>query len=51
MSRDTNKGVMMRFKLITANLLEVVGLLVEPRTAIEKPKGSLDEYLSNSKLP
>ena len=42
MSRETNEGFMMRFKAITANLLIVVGLLVEPTTTIVKPKVSLE---------
>ena len=42
MSRDINKGVMMHCKTITANLLTVVRLLVEPSKAIEKEKGSLE---------
>ena len=42
MSRVRNKGVMMHCKEVTANLLTVVGLLVEPSTAIVKPKGYLE---------
>ena len=46
MVRETNKGVMMRCKTITANLLTIVRLLVEPITPLEKPKASLEESLS-----
>ena len=45
MSRETNKGVMMLCKAITANFLTVVGLIVENRTVIAKPKGYLEAYL------
>ena len=51
MSRVTNKGVMMRCKAVTANLLTVVGLPVEPSTAIAKPKGYLDASLSIRQPP
>ena len=51
MSRVMNEGVMMRFKAVTANLLTVVGLIVEPSTAIEKPKGSLGVSLSIRQPP
>ena len=47
-SRETNEGVMIRCKEITDNLLTVVGLIVEPRKAIEKPKSSIGEYISIS---
>ena len=46
MVRETNKGVMMRCKTITAKLLTVVRLLVEPITPLAKPKASLEESLS-----
>ena len=46
MSRVVNKGVVMHFKASTANLLTVVGLLVEPITSVAKPKGYLEAYLS-----
>ena len=51
MSRETIEGVMMRCKTITANLLVIVGLLVEPITSIENPKGSLKEYLPIKQPP
>ena len=46
MSRETNEGVMMHFKYGTANLLALIGLSVEPSTAIAKPKGYIEEYIS-----
>ena len=42
MSRDMNKGFVILCKTITANLLEILGLLVEPSTYISKPKGYLE---------
>ena len=51
MSRETHKVVMMRSKIITANLLKIVGLLVEHITSIAKPKASLERYLSLKKTP
>ena len=42
MSREMNEGVVMCCKEIMANLLIVVGILVEPTTTIAKPKGSLE---------
>ena len=33
-SREINEGVVMGCKKITANLLKIVGLLVEPSTSI-----------------
>ena len=42
MSRETNEGVVMRCKTITANLLIIVGLLVEPITYLAKLKASLE---------
>ena len=45
MSRETNKGVMMSSKAITANLLAVVGLIVELGTCIEKPNVSPEVYI------
>ena len=42
MSRLIDERVMMCFKAVTVNLLTVLGLLVEPITAIVKPKGSLE---------
>ena len=52
MSKVTNEGVMMRCKVVTANLLTVVGLLVEPSIAIAKPKGSIDAsiYISQTTI-
>ena len=49
MSRETNKIFMMRCKIITANLLKIVRLLVEPITYLTKPNTSFEEYLSISK--
>ena len=45
MSTVMNKGVNMSYKYVTEKLFTVVGLLVEPITAIGK-KGSLQEYIS-----
>ena len=47
----TNKGVVMHCKAVTDNLLTVLCLLVEPSTAITKPKGSIEAYLSISQHP
>ena len=46
MSTVMNEGVRMRYKVVTANLLKVVGLLVEPSTVISKPVSSLKAYIS-----
>ena len=46
MSRETNEGVMMRFKTITANLSTILHLLVEPITSLEKQKAYLEESIS-----
>ena len=46
MSTFMNEGVKIRCKAITANFFTVVGLLVEPSTAIEK-NGYLDESPSS----
>ena len=51
MSRGKNKGVIMHCKTIMANLLTLVGLIVETSTEIEKPKGSLEESLSIRQPP
>ena len=51
MSRETNEGVMMRCKIISAKLLTIVGLLVEPRTSLAKPKASLEASLSIRQAP
>ena len=51
MSRETNKGVVMRFKTITMNLSTIVHLIVEPITFLAKPKASLEEYISIRQLP
>ena len=51
MSRETNEGVMMHCKSITANLLTIVGLLVENITSLAKPKASLEASLSIRKPP
>ena len=45
-SRVMNVGVMILCKSVTANLLTVVGLLVDLSTSIVKPKVSLESYLS-----
>ena len=45
LSTVMNKGVKMRYKAVTANLLTVVGLLVEPSKAIKK-MSSLEASLS-----
>ena len=37
---------MKRCKNFTANLLTISGLLVEPSTAIAKPKSSLEVYIT-----
>ena len=42
MSMVMNKGVNMCCKVVMANLLTVVGILVKPSTAIEKLKGYLE---------
>ena len=41
MSREINEGVMMRCKTITANLLKIVPLIVEPVISLAKPKASI----------
>ena len=46
MSTAINKGIKMRCKSVTANFFTVVGLLVENITAIAKPKGYLEAFLS-----
>ena len=46
MSWVTNEGVTMSCKAVTANLLKVVGCLVEPITYIAKSKGYLEESIS-----
>ena len=51
MPRKTNEGVMILCKTITANLLTIVGLLVEPITSLAKPKASLEASLSIRKPP
>ena len=51
MSRDKNKEVMVRCKKIMANLLTVQGLLVEPITAIVKPKGYIEASFSIRQTP
>ena len=50
MSRETNEGVMMRFKTITANLKTIVHLLVEPIISLAKPKASVEAYIYIRKL-
>ena len=42
---------MMRCKAIMANLLTVVGLIVEPITDIEKPTGYIEGYISIRQPP
>ena len=51
MPRKTNKGVMIRFKTITTNLLTIVHLLVEPITSLVKPKDYLEVSISIRQLP
>ena len=51
MPRKTNEGVMILCKTITANLLTIVGLLVEPITSLEKPKGFIWGSLFNKQHP
>ena len=51
MPRETNEGVMMHCKTITADFLTIVGLLVEPITPIAKTKDSPEAYISISKPP
>ena len=51
MSRETDEGVMMRCKTITANLLIIVRLLVEPITSLAKPKSYLESYIYISQPP
>ena len=46
-----NKGVVMRLKTITTNLLTIVHLLVETITSLAKPKASLEESVSIRKIP
>ena len=47
MSTVINEGVKMSCKEVTENLFTVAGHVVEhSSTAIEKPKGSIEEYLS-----
>ena len=48
MPMDTNEGVVMSCKTITANLLTIVCLLVEPITPLAKPRVSLEVSLSIS---
>ena len=45
MSMVMNKGVKMHCKAVTANLFAVLGLLVEPSTAISKPNFFLETSL------
>ena len=51
MPMETNKVVVMCCKIITANFLTVLGLLVEPITSIAKTKANLQAYLSISQTP
>ena len=51
MSRETNEGVMMRCKTITANFITIVRFLAEPFTSLVKPKGYLEAYLYIMKPP
>ena len=46
MSRKTNERVMMRYKTNTANLLTILGLLVEHVTSLAKPKASIEAYIA-----
>ena len=46
MSIVMNGEVIMHCKSVTANLLKVVGILVEPSIDIVKPKGHIEAYLS-----
>ena len=46
MPRETNEGVMMSCKIITANFLTKVRLLVGPITPLAKQKDSIQAYLS-----
>ena len=50
MSRETNEGVMIRFKTITTNLSTIVHLLVEPIKSLEKPKAYLEASISIRQL-
>ena len=50
-SRDTKKRVVICCKSITANLLTVVGIHVEPSTSIAKPKVCLEVYISVRQPP
>ena len=51
MSRVINKGVVMRCKAVTVDLLTVVGLLVEPIATISKPRIYLEEFISIRQHP
>ena len=51
MSTVINDRFKMRCKSVIYNLLIVVGLLVEPSTAIVKPKGYLEAYIYIRKHP
>ena len=51
MSRETNEGVMVRFKIIMMNLLTIVHLLVEPITSLAKPKASLEAFFPLGNFP
>ena len=53
MSRETNEGVMMRFKKITTKLSTIVHLLVEPIASLVKTKAYLQEsiYIIQTKCP
>ena len=42
MSTVMNEGVKTSFTAVTSQEFTVVGIIVEPSTAIAKPKGSLD---------
>ena len=46
MSTVMNEGVKMRCEAVTADFFTVVGLLVEPSTAIAKTKDYLEAYTS-----
>ena len=50
-SRETNEGVMMHCKTITANFFTIVGLLVEPSPSIVKKRLILRHISPFVKLP
>ena len=51
MPRETDEGVMMRFKPITTNLSTIIHLLVEHIKSLAKPKASLEAFIYIRQIP